>query len=134
MTNTAAYCQFCDHEILIEAGIVYVRNYITCGRQKCQKAAAQAAERLVQSYLESQPEKGEATGNFIVWRCDGDPDIDPWHLTLPEEHPEMLKEPSIVAVMIDGNLAKPPGEKAWYRLQRTSEYLRGLNAQSAITH
>ena len=106
------YCQFCDKELKLEAYVVYVKNYITCGSKACEDKANTVNDGILEDYKAKTKED-----DVLIFSTKTPDKAESWQIVATEAHPKFLENQDTVAEMLAGNLFqhKPKTKKEmWY--------------------
>ena len=120
------WCQACDVEMRLEASIVYVDEYITCGKPKCARWAKKMF--AMPDPVKKVVRKVETPVLIVVYATET-PDIqDSWKAIAEDEHPDFLSDPEVLTKMLDEGLqAKESNDDedgaVWYQVERLTNAL-----------
>lgn len=119
------WCQgpHCDFEMKFEASVVYVNEYITCGKPKCMRWAKKASGLILQEEKPVKKVEGLAPVMIVVYSTKTPLFPASWKLVKPEDHPEFLSDPDVLAKMLDEGLQTKESDdsETWYQVERTED-------------
>ncbi len=115
------HCQFCDKELF---KVVEVMDYITCGFTACKRKAIKSSKAISQA--QDTPVKkveGIAPVLIIVFSTKTPLVENSWLPVAPCDHPEELRDPDVLAKMLDeGVQVQVTGQPdTWYQVERTED-------------
>lgn len=117
------FCQNCDTEMKFEASVVYVMEYITCGKPKCQRWASKAAGAILREEKPVKKVDGIAPVLIVVYSTRTPLMVNSWKVLPPIDHPEFLKDPDVLAKMLDEGVQAQDSDDPglWYQVERTED-------------
>ncbi|PHS09400.1 MAG: hypothetical protein COA78_12120 [Blastopirellula sp.] len=114
------HCQFCDKEIFLTESIVYIKEYITCGRLPCIKKAKDN-DRY---YAAEKKEAAKTLVSLIVFHTKTPEQYNTWVPIKPDKHPEFLKDQNVLYRLLLGDVINLKDCEDCYRALPTEDVKR----------
>ena len=117
------FCQQCDQEMQFPGSVVYINEYITCGKPKCKRWAKKMSGLILQEEKPVKKVDGIAPVMIVVYSTKTPLVSSSWKLVKPEDHPEFLSDPDVLAKMLDEGLQSKDSDdsETWYQVERTED-------------
>lgn len=113
-------CQFCDKEMFLTESIVYIKEYITCGRLPCVKKAKDNHRY----YAAEQEQAAQTLVSLIVFHTKTPELYDTWVPIKPDKHPDFLKEQNVLFRLLCGDVVNLKDDENCYRALPTEDVKR----------